>query len=155
MATTLIRKHKLTAPRGRVSHASKGSSLGLPARSTPELIRHIQEGLPFKALETLSLKSGIPPGEIASAMNIPQRTLARRKASGRFASEESERLLRLSIIFEKAVELFDGDVRSAVIWLRSGRPALGNSNYLAYSGTELGAREVEDLIGQLEHGVFP
>ncbi len=155
MATTLIRKRKLAAPRSRLSHGSKGSSLGLSARSVPELIQHIQEGLPFKALETLSSKSGIPVGEIASAMDIPLRTLARRKATGRFVREESERLLRLSGIFEKAVELFDGDVHGAVNWLRSPRPALGNSTYLAYSGTELGAREVEDLIGQLDHGVFP
>lgn len=126
----------------------------MPVRSIPELIQEIQEGLPFKALETLSLKSGIPVDEIAFVLNIPERTLARRKAAGRFVREESERLHRISTIFEKAVQLFHGDVAGAVSWLRARRPALGNNTPLAYSGTELGAREVENLIGQLEHGIF-
>jgi putative toxin-antitoxin system antitoxin component (TIGR02293 family) len=64
-------------------------------------------------------------------------------------------LLRISGIFEKAVELFNGDVAEAVAWLRRPRRALANHTPLAYTGTELGAREVESLIGQLEYGVFP
>lgn len=68
--------------------------------------------------------------------------------------EESERLLRLSSVFEKAVELFEGDVAAAVNWLVSPRKALGDHTPLEYSRTELGAREVEGLIGRLEHGVF-
>lgn len=155
MARTLIRKRRLPAPRGLTSHAAKVSSLGLRTGSIPELIQHVQTGLPFRALDTLASKSGIPASEIASAMAIPQRTLARRKVSGRFVPEESERLLRLSRIFEAAVDLFEGDVSAAVAWLRAPRPALENTTYLAYSGTELGARMVEELIGQLEHGVFP
>ena len=155
MARTPIRKRRLQARRGHTSHFAKVSSLGLPPGSIPELIQHVQTGLPFRALETLASKSGIPAAEIASAMDIPQRTLARRRVAGRFVREESERLLRLSRIFEAAVELFDGDVPGAVAWLRTKRPALGNHSPLVYSGTELGAREVEDLIGQLVHGVFP
>jgi uncharacterized protein (DUF2384 family) len=54
-----------------------------------------------------------------------------------------------------AVELFNGDVPEAVAWLRRPRRALAGHTPLAYSGTELGAREVENLIGQLEYGVFP
>jgi putative toxin-antitoxin system antitoxin component (TIGR02293 family) len=73
---------------------------------------------------------------------------------GRFAPDESERLLRVSTVFEKAVELFEGDVAGAVTWLTSPRRALGYQTPLAYSRTELGAREVENLIGRLEHGVF-
>src|SRR5208337_1084889 len=86
MARTLIRKRRLPARR---SHTAKVSSLGLRTRSIPELIQHVQTGLPFRALETLASKSGIPAAEIASAMDIPQRTLARRRVSGRFVREES------------------------------------------------------------------
>jgi putative toxin-antitoxin system antitoxin component (TIGR02293 family) len=155
MARTLIRKRRLQARRGRPSHTAKVSSLGLPRRSIPELIKYVQAGLPFWALEGLASNSGIPAAEIASAMDISPRTLARRKVAGRFVREESERLLRLTRIVEAAVELFEGDVSAAVAWLRWRRPALGNTTYLAYSGTELGARVVEELIGQLDHGVFP
>lgn len=122
---------------------------------TQELIREVQEGFPFKALETFSARSGIPVAELASLLATPPRTLARRKVSGRLCREESERLLRVSRIFEMAAEHFDGDVPGAVSWLRTPRRALGNQFPLRYSVFDFGAREVENLIGQLEHGVFP
>jgi putative toxin-antitoxin system antitoxin component (TIGR02293 family) len=57
-------------------------------------------------------------------------------------------------MFERAVELFEGDVAGAVRWLASAKRALGGQAPLTYSRTEVGAREVENLIGRLEHGVF-
>jgi putative toxin-antitoxin system antitoxin component (TIGR02293 family) len=129
--------------------------LGLSTYRTDELIRKVRKGLSFKTLESLSRASCISVPELASIIEIPDRTLARRKIAGRLARDESERLLRICSIFEKAVELFNGDVREAVAWLRRPRRALADHTALAYSGTELGAREVENLIGQLEYGVFP
>jgi len=129
--------------------------LGLSAERTDELIQEVRKGLSFQTLESLSSKSGISVPELAAIIEIPERTLARRKAAGRLARDESERLLRISTIFQKAVELFNGDMPEAVAWLLRPRRALADHTPLAYSGTELGAREVEDLIGQLEHGVFP
>jgi len=129
--------------------------LGLSADRTDELIQEVRKGLSFKTLESLSSKSGISVPELAAIIEIPERTLARRKAAGRLARDESERLLRISTIFQKAVELFNGDMPEAVAWLLRPRRALADHTPLAYSGTELGAREVENLIGQLEHGVFP
>ena len=96
----------------------------------------------------------MPIAEIANVLEIPERTLARRKARGKLARDESERLLRLSTVFEKTVELFEGDVPAAVAWLKSSKAALGHQSPLDYTRSELGAREVEDLIGRLEHGVF-
>jgi putative toxin-antitoxin system antitoxin component (TIGR02293 family) len=139
----------------RILPALPGSSLCLSADRTDKLIRAVRKGLSFKTSETLSRESGISISEVASIIEIPERTLARRKAEGRLARDESERLLRISSIFEKAVELFNGDVPEAVAWLRRPRRALADHAPLAYSGTELGAREVENLIGQLEYGVFP
>jgi putative toxin-antitoxin system antitoxin component (TIGR02293 family) len=118
------------------------------------LVRQIEAGLPFKALESLAALSGLPVTLIASTIGIPERTLARRRAAGKFAPDESERLLRISTTFEKAVELFEGDVAAAVAWLTTPRRALGYETPLVYSRTELGGREVENLIGRLEHGVF-
>jgi len=128
--------------------------LGLTATQTDDLVCQIEAGLPFKTLESLAALSGLSVPPIALVLGIPERTLARRKAVGRFAPDESERLLRVSTVFEKAVELLEGDVAGAVTWLTSPRRALGYQTPLAYSRTELGAREVENLIGRLEHGVF-
>lgn len=132
----------------------RGESLGLEPKDTAGLIRRIDEGFAFESLERLAAHTGIGLGLLASLIGIPERTLARRKAAGRLAPEESERLLRVAGIFEKSVELFEGDVEGAVSWLMTPRKALGDQRPLPYSRTELGAREVENLIGQLEHGVF-
>jgi len=159
MSQTVIRRRHIRSslatqrPSGR--HHPPGSSLGLSAGRPDELIREVRKGLSFKTLESLSRASGILVSELASIIEIPNRTLARRKAAGRLARDESERLLRISSIFEKAVQLFNGDVTEAVAWLRRPRRALADHTPLVYSGTELGAREVENLIGQLEYGVFP
>jgi putative toxin-antitoxin system antitoxin component (TIGR02293 family) len=135
-------------------YVSPGASLGLRQTETNDLIEEILAGLSFKTLETFSFESSLPVTEIASLIEVPQRTLARRRVVGRLSSEESERLLRLSRIFEKAVALFEGNVDAAIAWLKRPKRALGDKSPLTYSRTELGARQVEDLIGRLEHGVF-
>ncbi len=131
-----------------------GRTLGLKAENSGELIRQVGRGFSFQLLAAFESCSGIPLAEIASIMAIPPRTLARRKASGRLTPDESEKLLRLSSVFEQAVDLFEGDEVGARRWLTTAKKALENQTPLEYSRTELGTREVENLIGRLEHGVF-
>jgi putative toxin-antitoxin system antitoxin component (TIGR02293 family) len=141
-------------PRRIVRFKNRGASLGLSASDTPGLIRKIEAGFSFLALEKLERHTGVGLSMLGSIIGIPERTLARRKVAGKLAPEESERLLRISSIFEKSVELFEGDVEAAVNWLITPKKALGNHQPLFYSRTELGAREVENLLGRIEHGVF-
>ena len=131
-----------------------GHALGLKAESSRDLIREVGRGFAFHALLAFESRSGISLPEVAAIIGIPPRTLARRKASGRLTSDESEKLLRLSSVFEQAVDLFEGDKAAARQWLTAPKKVLENETPLAYSRTELGAREVENLIGRLEHGVF-
>ncbi len=79
----------------------------MTATTTDELIRQLERGLSFKSLIRLETMSGVGASSIASVIGIPERTLARRKASGRLSPEESERLFRIATVFEKAVELFE------------------------------------------------
>jgi putative toxin-antitoxin system antitoxin component (TIGR02293 family) len=134
--------------------ALPGRALGLKASSSGDLIRQVRRGFSFSALLDLQTRVGVPLAEIASIINLPPRTLARRKSSGRLSADESERLLRLSAVFEQAVDLFEGDQANALKWLTTPKKEIENETPLAYSRTEVGAREVEDLIGRLEHGVF-
>ena len=131
----------------------RGATLGLTASSASQLIQQVERGFSFKAFHTLESRSGLPGGTLASLVGIPPRTLARRKAKGKLSPDESERLLRLSTVFEQAVALFEGDNAAALRWLTAPRKALEGNTPLAYARTEVGAREVENLIGRLEHGV--
>ena len=132
----------------------RGASLGIDAADTPALIQRIEAGFPFDTLQHLESHSGFTLAMLASIIGIPERTLARRKASGRLSPEESERLIRISGIFERTMELFEDDLAAAVRWLTSPKKALDHQQPLQYARTELGAREVENLLGRLEYGVF-
>jgi putative toxin-antitoxin system antitoxin component (TIGR02293 family) len=114
----------------------------------------IKRGFSFETLVRLEFNTGVSLALLASVIGIPERTLARRKAAGKLKPDESERLLRVSNLFERCVELFDGDVTAAVNWLVSTKTALNRQTPLLYARTELGAREVEDLIGRLNGGIF-
>src|SRR5258708_1946261 len=156
MSQALSSRTEINDPSVRrvIRFRKRGASLGMTATTTDELIRQLERGLSFKSLATLERLSGVGAASIASAIGIPERTLARRKAAGRLSPEESERLFRIATVFEKAVELFEGDASAAVAWLMAPKRALGAQSPLIYLRTEVGAREVENLIGRLEHGVF-
>jgi putative toxin-antitoxin system antitoxin component (TIGR02293 family) len=64
------------------------------------------------------------------------------------SGSEPERLYR------QAVELFEGDVAAAREWLNSPAKAFAGRTPLQAAETEVGAREVENLIRRLEYGVF-
>ena len=46
------------------------------------------------------------------------------------------------------------DSERAHRWLKEPQRGLGNRTPLSLLGTEAGAREVEDLLGRIEYGVF-
>ena len=129
-------------------------SLGLNLCDRAALIEHIRKGLPVKALENLARARGLPEKEVARHVGISARTLARRKAEGRFHPDESNRITRLSMLFDDVVELFEGDTASAAHWFHTPKRALGGAAPIGYADTEPGVREIQDLIGRLEHGVF-
>src|SRR5690348_5348344 len=95
MSMALHRRSATAAQRrGPARYRTRGASLGLSALSTDDLIHAVHNGFSFKSLETFSSETGFAPAEVASLVGIPERTLARRKTSGRLSPDESERLLR-------------------------------------------------------------
>ena len=131
-----------------------GESVGARYDSQLEAAKLVGAGLPFGAVGRLQKASGLTLERIKEIARISEGSFARRKESGRLSFEESERLLRLSKLFERAVELFDGDREGARQWLETPIPALQDERPLELAKSEPGAREVEDLIGRIEHGVI-
>lgn len=128
--------------------------LGLSLFDTPALVSAVQKGFRYQTFERFRRNIALPVDTIMALVNIPRRTLTRRKAEGRFAPEESDRLVRASRVYSKALQLFDGDSHAASQWLVAPQRGLGGQAPLALSSTDVGAREVERLIERLEHGVF-
>ncbi len=127
--------------------------LGLEYFDLPNVLKAVETGFPFKAFERLMLNMGISSDRLAGIVGIPRRTLARRKIEKRFTSEESERLLRGARVFANTLRLFDGDRDSAIGWLLTLQRDLGKAP-ADLIHTETGTREVERVIGALEHGIF-
>jgi putative toxin-antitoxin system antitoxin component (TIGR02293 family) len=154
MAGSIPLRRRGDGTRRGVAGGAFGRSIGITADDVLTVVRLVESGLPFSAVGGFQKASGIPLATLASLLRIPPRTLVRRRAAGRLAPEESERLLRLATLFEQAFALFEGDVATAREWLTRPKKALGGETPLRLARTEVGAREVERLIGRLEHGVF-
>ncbi len=127
--------------------------LGLRTFDTPGLLKQVRQGLSYSTWERFVRNTALPKHAAATLVQISSRTLNRRKEEGRFHPDESDRLLRATRIFAETLALFEGDAVQARRWLTSPQPALGNSTPLDYASTGIGAREVENLIGRLEHGI--
>lgn len=133
---------------------SYAALLGLRVAEAPELVERVEAGFSYAAFERLQRNLQLPVEELARLVRIPLRTLARRREAGRLTAEESGRLLRTSRVFALALALFDGDLARARAWLETPAQALGERAPQELATTEVGAREVENLIGRLEHGIF-
>lgn len=130
-----------------------GGALGLRSKDTRAVIAILRRGLPFTVFQRLCVLLEVTQGLLAEVTGIAARTLARRKMEGRLSFEESERLYRVAALFDRAVEVLGSDV-DARRWMLAALPSLHNTAPLLHASTELGAREVEDTLGRLEHGVF-
>ena len=127
--------------------------LGLATFDALELHDRVEEGFSYMALERLRRTLDVPTSQFCELVWIAPRTLARRKKSKRLQPDESDRLLRLSKIVGLTLQLFEGELSEARTWLLTPHPALGNESPLKLATSEVGSREVEHLIGRLEHGI--
>ena len=137
----------------KYNYKQPGDSIGVRYNTPLEAVRLLKSGLPFSAIERFQKTSGWTRDRIKQAASISEGSFSRRKKAGRLSCDESERVSRLSRIFERATSLYDGDQNGARQWLETPIPALDNQRPLDLSQTEPGAREIEDLIGRIEHGI--
>lgn len=122
-------------------------------RSVLEWIALVRRGISAGAVDAAVRVMGIGQSELARALDIPERTLARRKKEGVLSSDESGKMVRLAQVIERAVEVFE-DEQTAMGWLKSPNAALGGSSPLSLLDTELGSMAVVGTLGRIEHGVF-
>jgi len=122
-------------------------------RSPLDWVDVIRRGLPSAAVDALTRSTHLSQAELAAAVGIPERTLARRKREGRLTREESSRLVRLARAVSRGEEVFE-DLDAAVDWLKSSNASLGGTTPLSLLDTDIGAESVMDTLGRIEHGIF-
>lgn len=124
-----------------------------PNPSPSEVVQVVQEGLEFAELESLREQLDLPLDGLAEQLGLSRATLHRRKTSGRLTSDESDKVLRFARLLGQAVQLFGG-IEQARLWLKTAQRGLGGAVPLDYAQTETGAREVENLLGRIDYGVY-
>ena len=124
-----------------------------PLHDDHESAMRVEEGLPVTELVDFGRQAGFTVDELARLVHIPPRTYARRVAGkARLSLPEGERAVRIMRLYDLAKDLFTTHENTRQ-WLNAELPALGWRTPLDFARTEQGARAVENLIGQIGHGI--
>ena len=123
-----------------------------PNPSPAQVVRVVQAGPDLGELEALRQQLDLPLDRLAGQLGLARATLHRRKASGRLTTDESDKVVRFARLLGHAVHLF-GSVEDARRWLKAPQRGLVATLH-DYAQTEAGAREVENLLGRIDYGVY-
>jgi len=141
---------------GKVVQSCIRGPSGQSSATTPTaavLIKALKTGFAIEELEVLRASLNLPMERLARLLGISKATLHRRKAAGRLDPAESDRVLRFARLMGYAIEVLETQ-QNARSWLTSPQQGLGGAVPLEYARTEVGAREVEALLGRIAYGVY-
>jgi putative toxin-antitoxin system antitoxin component (TIGR02293 family) len=127
--------------------------LGRSIKTFAELAELIRRGLPSGSLLVLGERLDLKNAALSEKLGIPQRTLTRRLSRhSRLTAAESDRTVRLARVHATAVEMI-GNASKAAEWLRTANRALGGEAPIDQPDTDLGTKEVEEILGRIAYGV--
>ena len=134
-------------------NAQIGDWLGLHAPVTESDILQIVEGRLATSVIKRLTALGLKRSEIDESV-IPSRTLQhRRSRREKLTIEESDRVLRVIRVLSSAEALY-GSRERALAWLRKPHPRLAGRTPLSLLKTDTGSRIVEELLIQIDEGMF-
>jgi len=123
-----------------------------PARTEGQVLQIVEQQLPTSAINKL-LALGLTRQEI-DALIIPLRTLQHRRSKReKLTIEESDRVLRVVRLLSQAETVY-GSRERALEWLRHPLVRLTKRAPLDLMRTDTGARIVEELLVQIDEGMF-
>ncbi|ATO33134.1 hypothetical protein DZA65_02174 [Dickeya dianthicola] len=117
------------------------------------LLGQINEGLDGTVANVIIDWAKITQNDLRKMSGIPSTTFSRSRKA-RFTADQSERLVRIIRVIDRAVELFEGDKDEAQKWLNEPNRALSWKVPAELMASETGAYEVMKLITRLEHGAY-
>jgi putative toxin-antitoxin system antitoxin component (TIGR02293 family) len=130
-----------------------GDWLGLPPPSTDSDMLRIVEGRLTTAVIKRLISLGLQRPEIDATI-IPLRTLQHRRARReRLTVDESDRVLRVIRVLSLAESVY-GSRGRALAWLRRPNPRIDNRTPLELLETSTGNRIVEEMLVQIDEGMF-
>ena len=125
--------------------------LKLASRGVAGLAAAVEKGLPRSALLRVVARSGVTGKARLALLHrvVPSATFKRRTRLKLHESEKTERLARVIAL----AELLWDDAEAAQHFINTPHPELKNRTPLDCASTELGARQVEDLVMRAIYGL--
>jgi putative toxin-antitoxin system antitoxin component (TIGR02293 family) len=116
-----------------------------------DLDRVVRQGLPKQSLQLVARRVVEPGASVNEFVYqvVPPATFKRRTRLSREESERTERLARIIALTEALTE----DEAQAREFLNRQHPLLDGKTPIALAHTEIGARRVEQLLYDIEHGL--
>ncbi|HMF54334.1 MAG TPA: antitoxin Xre/MbcA/ParS toxin-binding domain-containing protein [Edaphobacter sp.] len=116
-------------------------------------LENVEAGVPVDTMTSFLSASGVEWKDVYEVV-IPARTLKHRRSRREsLSSDESDKLARLVRIFDQAVAVF-GDAERARNWLGTPKKRFDQRTPLQMLRTDLGGRMVEEMLGQIDYGMF-
>jgi putative toxin-antitoxin system antitoxin component (TIGR02293 family) len=130
-----------------------GDWLGVkPPATDSDVLRLVEGRLATSVIKRL-MGLGLERSEIDEAI-IPARTLQhRRSRREKLTMEESDRVLRMIRTLSSAEEIY-GSRERALAWMRRPQPRLEERTPLSLLTTDTGSRLVEELLVQIDEGMY-
>jgi putative toxin-antitoxin system antitoxin component (TIGR02293 family) len=134
------------------SYTRLESKLGVQGiHSDTDLAELVERRLPATAVKAL-VRGGLTDAE-AWQLIVPRRTLAHRIARREpLSRDESDKAVRVARVVVQAEQVFDDPAR-AWRWMRKPKELFSRRTPLELLATDAGARLVEDLLIQIDHGM--
>jgi putative toxin-antitoxin system antitoxin component (TIGR02293 family) len=126
--------------------------LGKAPNSLSELAASVAQGLPRGVVREVAAHAAPPKGDLrnkVAALVVSPATYKRRPRLSVAASERAERLARIAALAVQAL----GDEDEAKTWRTTAHPLLDDRTPVEVAATDLGARQVERLLVNIEHGL--
>lgn len=137
---------KAQAPKRQTLSLRPAKLSGDTFARTVDAIRH---GYSKRSVAKLATQLKVTQAQLLHAVGLSPRTIRGRK--DRLTSLETDRLVRVEQVFQKAQEVLGAD---AANWMTDPAYGLGGTKPLDMLDTEVGTREVFNLLGSIQWGQY-
>jgi putative toxin-antitoxin system antitoxin component (TIGR02293 family) len=116
------------------------------------LVALVRGGVPWNLYRDVVTNLGLSDQMAAGVLQVPSRTLARRKG-GRLEPHEGERLMRLVRLVAHAADVL-GTRKKALHWMASPNRALEGATPASLLDTDIGTQAAQEVLTRIDYGVF-
>ena len=116
-------------------------------------LRILKEGLHRNSVNSFIKHSSLTLKQVSKLIHVSERTLQRYSPDKTMDINSSERLIALTRLFHKGIDVFN-EKEKFITWLNRPNKSLANSKPIDLIETSIGIDLVLDELLKIEHGVF-